>query len=92
MDWTIEVGVGDRYGLNFHYRSKAAQTITTRFSIIAERDGSVVCEDEIQFAPTGGNWDWSRYRTCDDINAGFYFLRLESPDLDQLEFESLQVE
>jgi len=90
-DWPISVGVGDRYGLNFRYKSGDVP-LTVRLSIIAERDGAIVCEDEVTFPPTHGHWQISRNRTCDDINAGTYFIRLESQGLDGLEFETLQVE
>ena len=93
MDWVISVGVGDRYGLNFSYRSPLAGPLEATMDIISTRDGRLICSDTVVFDPSSGDgWQVSRNRTCDDINAGTYFIRLEADGLAQLEFSQLQVE
>lgn len=93
MDWIIKVGVGDRYGLNFTYRSPLKEPIEATLQIISTRDDRLVCEDTLTFSPSKGNdWEVSRNRTCDDINAGTYFIRLQADDLNKLSFAQLQVE
>ena len=93
MDWEISVGAGDRYGLNFRYRSRSSKPIVAGMKIISRRDGQLVCESTVTFQPTfDGEWAVSRNRTCDDINAGTYFIRLISEELAAIEFTQLQVE
>lgn len=89
----IEVGVGDRYGLNFRYHSRAKERIPAHFRIVNTADGTHVCEGEIHFDPVDGEiWSIARTRTCDSINAGTYHVVIEAPELQQLAFDSLEVE
>lgn len=93
VEWTIQVGVGDRYGFNFKYRNPtpAAQTISANLEIV-QADGSILRTESIAFPATGKAEDWSvaRIRTGASINAGTYTLRLTAPA--PLELNSLEVE
>lgn len=92
FDWLIEVGVGDRYGLNFRYRSASGDPVLTRLLIIAP-DGKTVCEESVTFAPTPGHdWTFSRNRTCDSINAGTYRVRLVGDGLRFLDFDAIVID
>ncbi|HKJ91077.1 MAG TPA: hypothetical protein VJ960_08100, partial [Oceanipulchritudo sp.] len=56
-------------------------------------DGSIVCSDTYTFPPTGDQvWAIMRERTCDSTNAGIFAVEISGPEIDQLAFDSLQVE
>ncbi|MDP0500814.1 MAG: malectin domain-containing carbohydrate-binding protein [Verrucomicrobiota bacterium JB022] len=89
----ISVGVGDRYGLNFRYQSRSNEPIPAKMTIINTADGALVCDDDVVFQPTErGEWGLTRLRTCDSINAGVYHVIIETPQLESLIFDSLEVE
>lgn len=93
VEWEITVGVGDRYGLNFAYRSTAAvhEPVPAEMAIV-NPDGTIFCTRALGFAPTGGDERILRTRTCESINAGTYRIRLSGAAIAELEFGSLQVE
>ena len=72
VTWTIEVGVGDRYGFVIPYRKPDAGTGRVRYELI-EQSGTVLCTDSL-------NWTAAEsiasLRTCTSINAGTYHVRL----------------
>ena len=92
-EWTIHVGVGDRYGLNFRYRNTTGQPVRTTLEII-QKDGSTLRTDPIEFFSTPAGTDWSilRVRTGASINAGTYNLRLNVPESASLQLNTLEVE
>jgi hypothetical protein len=93
FEFFFEVGVGDRYGLNFRYHSRSNETVTAEVVIRNTADGAIVCTDTYTFPPTGGQtWAVMRERTCESTNAGIYAVEISGPDIDQLAFDSLQVE
>ncbi|MFT3870730.1 MAG: malectin domain-containing carbohydrate-binding protein [Nibricoccus sp.] len=87
-EWTIQVGVGDRYGLNFKYRNLSAARITATLEIM-QANGDLLRTDPIEFPPTA-EWAIVRTRTGASINAGTYKFRLLAPP--QLQLENLEVE
>jgi len=91
--WTIQVGVGDRYGLNFNYRNITAAAISATLEIV-QANGSILRTDPLEFAPSASKTDWSvlRIRTGASINAGTYTLRVKTPSPDSLQLNTLEVE
>jgi hypothetical protein len=91
VEWTITVGVGDRYGLNITYALSASASAPAELAVI-NPDGAVFCTRPLEFAPTGGATQVLRTRTCESINAGTYRIRLTSPRLAELQVSTLEVE
>jgi hypothetical protein len=92
IEWTISVGVGDRYGLNFHYANPGATPVAAELSIVGD-DGQVVRTDRIEFPPTPATaWSTLRTRTGLSINAGTYRIRLTTASDRSLCLDSLEVE
>ena len=92
-EWTIQVGVGDRYGLNFSYRNITPATIPATLEIV-QANGSVLRTDPLEFAPSSSKTEWSvlRARTGASINAGTYTLRVKVPTPAALQLNTLEVE
>ena len=93
IEWTIAVGVGDRYGLNFRYATGATAPIPAQLQIIAS-DGRVLRTDPVEFLPLPKSHTWSvlRTRTGSSINAGTYKLRLTLASPAPLFLDALEVE
>jgi hypothetical protein len=92
-EWTVQVGVGDRYGLNFNYRNITETTIPVTLEIV-QSDGSILRTDPLSFAPSTSKTEWSvlRVRTGASINAGTYTLRIKPAVPDSLQLSTLEVE
>jgi beta-galactosidase len=90
-EWTIRVGVGDRYGLNFRYASSATVAVPVELAVV-NPDGSIFCTRVLEFAPTGGAEQILRTRTCESINAGTYRIRLSAARITDLRLGKLEVE
>jgi beta-galactosidase len=93
-EWTIAVAVGDRYGLNFRYRSAALQAIRATYDIVAS-DGATVCSGAFDLPASAAPGEWSvvRTRSCASMNAGTYLLRVTLPDdPPSVAFATLEVE
>jgi len=94
FEWTIHVGVGDRYGLNFKYRNPdSASTVTATLEIV-QANGSLLRTDLIEFPSTGDTTNWSvvRTRTGESINAGTYKFHLKIPGSSRLQLNTLEIE
>jgi len=94
LTWTITVGVGDRYGLNFRYATDSPVPLAVEQQII-NADGTVLRTDTLTFPPTAVPLAWSvlRTRTGSSINAGTYRIRLTPVDTTApLVLDSLEVE
>jgi beta-galactosidase len=93
LEWTVFVGVGDRYGLNIGYANPGETPVPAELSIIDE-DGRLLRTDRIEFPPTRPPQSWStlRTRTGSSINAGTYKIRLTTTDAAPLYLGSLEVE
>lgn len=92
-EWTIQVGVGDRYGLNFKYCNPAPSTTAISGNLeIVQANGTVLRTDPVSFPGTGidANWSVVRIRTGESINAGIYKLRMTVPA--PLQLSALEVE
>ena len=89
----FEVGVGDRYGLNFRYQSCTQEPVPLHVIIRNTADGVIVCEDDYTFDPAGKDiWSTLRERTCESTNAGIYAIELSGPGIRDLRFDSLEIE
>jgi len=92
-EWTISVGVGDRYGLNFRYKNPGPKT-AAEVSIL-DADGRVIRTNAATLPATSrsGDWEFYRTRTGTSLNAGTYRIRLApmggdaKPEFDYLEVE-----
>jgi beta-galactosidase len=75
--YTIEVGVGSRYGLNFRYATSSSEPIAVEQQIITN-EGRVLRTDTLTFPPLkpGETSSILRTRTGSSINAGTYQIRL----------------
>ncbi len=97
VDWPLELGAGDRYGLLFRYRLSTA-TARTGTLYILDREGNELRRDPISFAPDSSRpadarWHTLRTRTGRSLNAGSYWLRLSLDDASaELELGSLTIE
>ncbi|MFT3781343.1 MAG: malectin domain-containing carbohydrate-binding protein [Nibricoccus sp.] len=91
--WLIQVGVGDRYGLNFRYRNAGIAPVNALLEIV-QPNGSVLRSDNVEFPGGAPANDWKvfRTRTGASINAGTYTLRLKLPASASLELDTLEVE
>ncbi|WP_221032397.1 malectin domain-containing carbohydrate-binding protein [Actomonas aquatica] len=81
VEWPLELGAGDRYGLVFSYQHAYPEALTGTL-LILDRDGAELRRDPISFDPTGVpssdlTWSIHRTRTGRSLNAGSYRLRLE---------------
>jgi beta-galactosidase len=77
--WSIDVGVGSRYGIVFDFRDPGSSTARVRYEL-TDRTGKVLCTEERDLvrepdAISAGVQVW-RLRTCSSINAGTYQVRL----------------
>lgn len=93
LEWTVAVGVGDRYGLNFRYATATAEAVPLDLSIIGN-DDRVLRTDHIDFPPTRRPLEWStmRMRIGSSINAGTYRIRLTTTGASAFYLSSLEVE
>ncbi len=93
VEWTVAVGAGDRYGLNFRYATAEAATVPMELSIIG-RDGRVLRTDPLEFRPSDPSMAWRtlRTRTGSSINAGTYTFRLQTTRAATIYLDSLEVE
>ncbi|MGC4074229.1 MAG: malectin domain-containing carbohydrate-binding protein [Nibricoccus sp.] len=92
--FTIEVGVGSRYGLNFRYTTTSKEPVAVEQQIITN-EGRVLRTDTITFPPPKPDETWSifRTRTGSSINAGTYQIRLTPLNTSSaLTLDSLEVE
>lgn len=78
LEWTIAVGVGDTYSLNFKYINNTGKDIPVRMQILAA-DGSIMRDTELNFLATSGQWVKLESSTGTSINAGTYRVRLTAP-------------
>lgn len=93
VSWTIAVGVGDRYGLNFAHTNLGTAPVAAELAIV-QADGRLLRTDPLVF-PAGdgsGRWTTLRVRTGESINAGTYTLRVTFPPGSRLKLGSLEVE
>jgi beta-galactosidase len=90
--WTVEFGVGDRYGFVFRYRSEAPGNVQLRYELI-DAAGQVLCTAESNAAPAHGEGfaEW-RIRTCESFNAGTYQVRISLLSGEKVTFGKLTVE
>ncbi|WP_175414735.1 malectin domain-containing carbohydrate-binding protein [Nibricoccus aquaticus] len=92
--YTIEVGVGSRYGLNFRYATASSEPIEVEQQIITN-EGRVLRTDTLKFPPLkpGETSSILRTRTGSSINAGTYQIRLTPLNTTAaLTLETLEVE
>jgi beta-galactosidase len=92
--YTIEVGVGSRYGLNFRYTTASRDPIAVEQQIITN-EGRLFRTDTLAFPPLkpGETWSTLRTRTGSSVNAGTYQIRLTPLDASTaLTLDSLEVE
>ena len=91
--WTIQVGVGDRYGLNFNYLNLTPAAISATLEIV-QVNGSILRTDSLEFPPSTSKTGWSilRTRTGASINAGTYTLRIKLTSPDSLQLSTLEIE
>ncbi len=92
--YTIDVGVGSRYGFNFRYTTPSTETIEVEQQIITN-EGRVLRTDTLKFPPlkSGEAWSVLRTRTGSSINAGTYQIRLTPLNASTvLSLDSLEVE
>lgn len=92
--WTVRVGVGDRYGLDFRYRAAVATPAIPATLTIIGSDGRVLRHDKLMFPALSHPDAWSdlRTKTGSSINAGTYTFRLELGGNTPLIIDSLEVE
>ena len=93
VEWTVSVGVGDRYGLNFRYATDEPKAVKAELAIIGP-DGRRVRTDPLEFSgtPTPLAWNVLRTRTGSSLNAGTYKLRVSLTGPGALQLSSLEVE
>lgn len=94
IEWTVSVGVGDRYGLNFRYTSTQPTPAVTATLTIIGADGRELRTDKIEFPAivTPGVWTFLRTKTGASINAGTYRFRLTLEGAAALVIDTLEVE
>ncbi len=94
LTWTVVVGVGDRYGLNFRYTASTPVPATSAELTITGADGHIVRADKLEFPAitTPGTWSTLHTRTGASINAGTYHFRLTLRGPAPLIIDSLEVE
>lgn len=94
LSWTIDVGVGSRYWLNFRYASDSRDPLQLEQTIITN-EGRALRTDTITFPPVPEGRDWAILRTLtrSSINAGTYQIVLRPLDTTTaIVFDSLEVE
>jgi hypothetical protein len=94
LTYTIEVGVGSRYGLNFRYTTASHEPIVVEQQIITHED-RLLRTDTLTFPPLKNRETWSvlHTRTGSSINAGTYQIRLSPTSSSPLLIlDSLEVE
>ncbi len=93
VEWTVTIGVGDRYGLNFRYATDQPQPVAARLTIIGP-DGRPLRTDPLEFSGTPGPATWGvlRTRTGSSLNAGTYKFRVTLTGPGSLSLSSLETE
>ncbi len=94
LTWTIDVGVGSRYWLNFRYATASREPLQVEQTIITN-EGRVLRTDTITFPPVPEGRDWAIMRalTRSSINAGTYQIVLRPlGSTTPIVFDSLEVE
>jgi hypothetical protein len=76
IEWTFNVGLASKYGLEFRYMNKGTEDITVDGEIVAA-DGRMVWSGEWVFPVADIKWKSLRTDTQTTINAGKYTLRLK---------------
>ncbi len=74
--WTIEVGVGSRYGFVFEHDIPVSAETRVRYEF-TDRVGTVLCTEDFNLGGATANPSSPlRVRTCESFNAGTYQVRL----------------
>ncbi|HVU34000.1 MAG TPA: hypothetical protein VHE61_11235, partial [Opitutaceae bacterium] len=94
ITWTVPVGVGDRYGLDFRFTASTPCGPTPARLTIVDAEGHVLRTDKLTFpaVPDSARWTHLRTRTGSSINAGTYEFRLTLTGPSPLIIDSLEVE
>jgi hypothetical protein len=77
LEWTVVLGVGDRYGLSLRYATASPVVVPAELSLLAS-DGTLLHREAVELKPEapGAAWGTLRTTTGTSLNAGSYRVRL----------------
>ncbi|MEG1585506.1 MAG: malectin domain-containing carbohydrate-binding protein [Bacteroidales bacterium] len=91
IEWTVSTGLAGVYALRFKYMNVSKEPKKVRIQLITS-DDRVLRDDEIVFPVAGEKWRIVSTTTGSFINAGHYRVRISSDSMQELAFESLDVQ
>jgi hypothetical protein len=91
IQWTINTGLAQIYALRFNYMNTSAKPIKAHFQIFTS-NGILLRDDEITFSETPDKLKQISTTTGTYINAGKYTVRIKGENIEELSFESLEVQ
>jgi hypothetical protein len=89
--FTITPGLAGVYALRFKYRNDGKETIRAKIRIISA-NGQLLRDDSIDFPPAAGKWKILNTTTGTQINAGKYSIIISGNNIENLKFDSLDVQ
>jgi len=91
IQWNISTGLAQIYALRFNYVNTNAKPVKVHFQLISA-NGTILKNDEITFPETAEKWKLISTTTGTFINAGNYRVIITGENLENLAFESLEVQ
>ena len=86
--FVIHPGLGQEYALRFRYKNLTGLPVVTRLRL-KDANGTMLVDRDITFPPTPDKFKMLSTTTGTQINAGTYWLTIESPSL---EFKNVEVQ
>src|SRR5690606_10486343 len=92
IGWQFQVGAADVYALSIKYHNPFKEARRGYYEILDKDKHVLVPKTPIQLEPTRvGKWNYINTDTKTMINAGTYFVKLYSSDLEGVIIDNLEV-